>query len=126
MYTCVSLNLNLTEPICADAPASETRIEALELEKSKLQVEVATLQSKLEMQQHHSGGLGAAMLQERLEAQQRRIAALELAKKVSVVQSSWCVTQTTHTLTSFMPSLHELHKMNMQWEDYMGGGLTLH
>ncbi|KDR21646.1 Centrosomal protein of 290 kDa [Zootermopsis nevadensis] len=66
-----------------NSPASGTRIEALELEKNKLQVEVATLQSKLEMQQHHSGGLGAAMLQERLEAQQRRIAALELAKKGS-------------------------------------------
>ncbi|PNF43192.1 hypothetical protein B7P43_G15673 [Cryptotermes secundus] len=65
------------------APASEARIKALELENSKLQVEVATLQSKLEMQQHHSGGLGAAMLQERLEAQQRHIAALELAKKGS-------------------------------------------
>jgi ABC-type phosphate transport system auxiliary subunit len=75
---------------CADSAATESRIEALELEKSKLQVEMATLQSKLEMQQQHSGGLGAAMLQERLEAQQRRIAALELAKKVSVMQSSQC------------------------------------
>lgn len=72
----------------ADAAASEARIKALELENSKLQVEVATLQSKLEMQQHHSGGLGAAMLQERLEAQQRHIAALELAKKVRVTQLS--------------------------------------
>lgn len=72
----------------ADAAASETQIKALELEKSKLQVEVATLQSKLEMQQHHSGGLGAAMLQERLEAQQRHIVALELAKKVRVTQCS--------------------------------------
>lgn len=68
------------------------------MEKNKLQVEVATLQSKLEMQQHHSGGLGAAMLQERLEAQQRRIAALELAKKVSVTRSSWRVTLPTHDL----------------------------
>jgi hypothetical protein len=62
-------------------------------------VEVATLQSKLEMQQHHSGGLGAAMLEERLEAQQRRIAAFELAKKVSVTQSSWCVTLAALTLS---------------------------
>jgi hypothetical protein len=71
-----------------DAAASETQLKALELEKSKLQVEVATLQSKLEMQQHHSGGLGAAMLQERLEAQQRHIAALELARKVRVTRPS--------------------------------------
>jgi hypothetical protein len=97
MYACLSLSLNLTEQIFADAPVSEARVEALELEKNKLQVEVATLQSKLEMQQHHSGGLGAAMLQERLEAQQRRIAALELAKKVSIMQNSWCVTLATHT-----------------------------
>lgn len=61
--------------------ASDKQIKALELENSKLQAEVATLQSKLEMQQHHAGGLGAAMLQERLEAQQRHIAVLELAKK---------------------------------------------
>jgi hypothetical protein len=74
--------------MCLAAVASETQIKALELEKSKLQVEVATLQSKLEMQQHHSGGLGAAMLQERLEAQQRHIASLELAKKVRVTQLS--------------------------------------
>jgi chromosome condensin MukBEF complex kleisin-like MukF subunit len=74
--------------MCLDTAPSDTRVEALELERSKLQVEVATLQSKLEMQQHHSGGLGAAMLQERLEAQQRRITALELGKKVRDAQFS--------------------------------------
>ncbi|PSN58155.1 hypothetical protein C0J52_01000 [Blattella germanica] len=63
------------------AATSETKLETLELEKSKLENEVSTLRNKLEMQQHHSGGLGTVMLQERLEAQQRRIAVLELAKK---------------------------------------------
>ena len=58
-------------------------MEALELEKCKLENEIAALRNKLEMQQHHSGGLGIAMLQKRLEAQQRRIASLELSRKVS-------------------------------------------
>ena len=71
-----------------DTATCDKQIKALELENSKLQAEVATLQSKLEMQQHHAGGLGAAMLQERLEAQQRHIAVLELAKKVRVTQST--------------------------------------
>jgi hypothetical protein len=80
--------LNFTTSFFVDSTASDKQIKALELENGKLQAEVATLQNKLEMQQHHAGGLGAAMLQERLEAQQRHIAALELAKKVSRTEYS--------------------------------------
>lgn len=58
------------------------RMEMLDLENEKLRVEMEALMSKLQMQQHHSGGLGAAMLQEKLEAQERKIAVLELASKV--------------------------------------------
>lgn len=57
--------------------------EVLKMENVKLLTEIDTLQSKLKMQQHHSGGLGAAMLQEKLEAQERKIAILEVSSKVS-------------------------------------------
>lgn len=63
--------------------AGAREIEVLKIENMRLQAEIETLNSKLEMQQHHSGGLGAAMLQEKLEAQERKIAVLELAAKVS-------------------------------------------
>ena len=62
---------------------SSAEIEMLKLGNMKLMLENETLTSKLEMQQHHSGGLGAAMLQEKLEAQERKIAILELSNKVS-------------------------------------------
>ncbi|XP_063223757.1 centrosomal protein of 290 kDa-like [Bacillus rossius redtenbacheri] len=61
--------------------ADNSQLERLELERCRLETEVAVLRSKLEAQQRHSSGLGAAILEERLEAQQHRIAALELAKK---------------------------------------------
>lgn len=59
------------------------KLEMLEIENSKLQAELEAMNVKLEMQQHHSGGLGAAMLQDKLEGQERKIAILELAAKVS-------------------------------------------
>lgn len=59
------------------------QVENLRSENIKLQAEVEVLNSKLEISQHHSGGLGAAMLQEKLEAQERKIAVLELSAKVS-------------------------------------------
>ncbi|XP_044259542.1 centrosomal protein of 290 kDa-like isoform X2 [Tribolium madens] len=59
-------------------------IEMLKLENMKLISENEALTSKLEMQQYHSGGLGAAMLQEKLEGQERKIAILELSSKGSV------------------------------------------
>lgn len=62
------------------------KLEMLEIENSKLQAELEALTMKLEMHQHHSGGLGAAMLQDKLEGQERKIAVLELAAKVSISQ----------------------------------------
>lgn len=59
-----------------------SQIEGLRNENIKLQSEVEVLHTRLEMNQHHSGGLGAAMLQEKLESQERKIAVLELAAKV--------------------------------------------
>ena len=79
------------------AAVSETKLENLELEKCRLENELAAVRNKLEIQQQHSGGLGVALLQERLEAQQRRIAVLELSRKVShklnmqisLIRSAW-------------------------------------
>lgn len=50
----------------------------------KLLEDLRNLNSKLEMQQHHSGALGAAMMQDKLECQERKIAILELTAKVSI------------------------------------------
>jgi hypothetical protein len=97
--------LNFTTNFFVDTTASNKQIKTLELENGKLQAEVATLQSKLEMQQHHAGGLGAAMLQERLEAQQRHIAVLELAKKVSHIEHSCCTHSNPFTSLFFPASL---------------------
>ncbi|CAH2007824.1 unnamed protein product [Acanthoscelides obtectus] len=55
--------------------------ELLRVENMRLQAELEGLRSRLEMQQNHSGALGAAMMQEKLEAQERKIAILELASK---------------------------------------------
>ncbi|XP_017769408.1 PREDICTED: LOW QUALITY PROTEIN: centrosomal protein of 290 kDa-like [Nicrophorus vespilloides] len=55
--------------------------DALEMDNQRLQSEISGLKTKLEMQQHHSGALGAAMLQEKLEAQERKIAILEMSAK---------------------------------------------
>jgi peptidoglycan hydrolase CwlO-like protein len=63
---------------------SNNEIEILRLENMRLISENETLCSRLEMQQHHSGGLGAAMLQEKLEGQERKIAILELSAKGTV------------------------------------------
>lgn len=57
-------------------------VEVLRIENMRLQAEMEALSSRLEMQQHHSGGLGAAMMQEKLEGQERKIAVLELTTKV--------------------------------------------
>lgn len=63
-------------------PANISSVEKLQFENMKLQNEVEALTSRLEIQQQHSGALGAVMLQEKLEAQERKIAVLELSAKV--------------------------------------------
>nr|CAD7447614.1 unnamed protein product [Timema bartmani] len=90
------------------AGSESSELEKLELERSKLQVEVTTLKNKLEMQQRHAGGLGAAILEERLEAQQRRIATLELAKKGNLVVAE--------ELDKLKESNSTLHKANLRLE----------
>lgn len=59
------------------------QVEALEMENAKLSSHIDMLTSKLDIQHHHSGSLAATMLQEKLEAQERKIAILELSAKVS-------------------------------------------
>ncbi|CAH1173755.1 unnamed protein product [Phaedon cochleariae] len=59
-------------------------LEMLKIENMRLSTEIETLNSRLEMQQHHSGGLGAAMMQEKLESQERKIAIFEVAAKGTV------------------------------------------
>lgn len=60
-------------------------LEILKIENMKLLEDLRNLNSKLEMHQHHSGALGATMLQEKLECQERKIAILELTAKVSSI-----------------------------------------
>lgn len=66
-------------------PDSSRELEVLKIENIRLLEDLRNLNSKLEMQQHHSGALGAAMMQGKLESQERKIAILELAAKVSIV-----------------------------------------
>lgn len=54
----------------------------LKLENDRLTCELAALQAKLEMRQHGDGALSTAVMQEKLEAQERKIAILELSTKV--------------------------------------------
>lgn len=63
-------------------PDSVRELEVLKIENMKLLDDLKNLNAKLEMQQHHSGALGAAMMQEKLECQERKIALLELTSKV--------------------------------------------
>lgn len=60
-------------------------VETLQMENAKYLSQIELLNSKLEAQHHHSGGLAAAMLQEKLEAQERKIAVLELSTKVRFI-----------------------------------------
>jgi hypothetical protein len=119
---CVCHCLELYHKFFVDTTAYDKPIKALELENHKLQAEVATLRSKLEMQQHHAGGLGAAMLQERLEAQQRHIAVLELANKVSHTEHSGC----THSnpFTSLFSPASLLPSMGESWGDLLSDAVT--
>ncbi|XP_072379937.1 centrosomal protein of 290 kDa isoform X2 [Diabrotica undecimpunctata] len=68
-----NLNINLN-----------SELETLRTENLKLLNDVDILKHKLEMQQHHAGALGATMLQEKLEGQERKIAILELSAKGGV------------------------------------------
>lgn len=70
--------------------AGVREVEVLRIENMRLQAEIEALSSKLEMQQHHAGGLGAAMLQEKLEGQERKIAILELTAKVNSTNEMKC------------------------------------
>jgi DNA repair exonuclease SbcCD ATPase subunit len=90
---------------------SNNEIEILRLENMRLISENETLCSRLEMQQHHSGGLGAAMLQEKLEGQERKIAILELSAKVRIKMRRPKFLQfilTVLNLTKFLQSAQEL------------------
>ncbi|KAJ8968110.1 hypothetical protein NQ314_002465 [Rhamnusium bicolor] len=65
-------------------------MDVLKIENMKLMADIEAMNSRLEMQQHHSGGLGAAMMQEKLEGQERKIAILELTAKVSGLAIKLC------------------------------------
>ncbi|XP_031338487.1 centrosomal protein of 290 kDa isoform X2 [Photinus pyralis] len=60
------------------------RVEMLHLENDRLVLENENLSSRLQMQHLHSGGLGAAMLEEKLQAQEKKIAILEVTNKGNV------------------------------------------
>lgn len=61
---------------------NSNRVEILELENARLQGEIENLTNKLEMHQLHAGGLGTTLLEEKLVAQERKIAILEVSTKV--------------------------------------------
>lgn len=70
---------------------NEDVVENLRINNMKLLAENQSLMAKLEMNQHHAGGLGAAMLQEKLEAQERKIAILEVTSKVSILFNAFLI-----------------------------------
>lgn len=72
-------NLRAANPL-----KNNTQLELLKSEKAKLQAQVDVLNSKLEGHQQYPGGLGVAMMQEKMESQERKIAILELSAKVSM------------------------------------------
>lgn len=59
----------------------DNRVEDLEKENRELIMDLESLKTKLEEFQRHAGGLGAKMLEEKLEAQERKIAVLELSSR---------------------------------------------
>lgn len=65
-------------------------IALLKDENAKLTRELATLQAKMDMRQQGAGVLSSAVMQEKLEAQERKIAILELSSKVFHINNSNC------------------------------------
>ncbi|KAK5649525.1 hypothetical protein RI129_000554 [Pyrocoelia pectoralis] len=84
------------------------RVEMLNLENDRLLLENENLLSRLQMQQIHSGGLGAAMLEEKLQAQQKKIAILEVTNKGNVEIRSEL--ERLHTINE------NLQKLNLRLE----------
>lgn len=68
---------------CANPPTNNTELETLKSDRTKLQAQIEKLHSKLEVHQQHAGGLGVALMQEKLELQEKKITILELSAKVS-------------------------------------------
>lgn len=58
------------------------KIERLKCEKLQLEAEVTALRNQLDQQERHGTGVGAALLHEKLEAQERKLAILELSSQV--------------------------------------------
>ncbi|KAL1494591.1 hypothetical protein ABEB36_010164 [Hypothenemus hampei] len=63
-------------------PGQETIV--LKAENEKLSKQLTEMQIKMDVRQQGGGSLGAALMQEKLEAQERKIAILELSSKGSV------------------------------------------
>lgn len=62
-------------------------IALLKDENEKLTSELANLQAKMDMRQQGAGILSSAVMQEKLEAQERKIAILELSSKVFYINN---------------------------------------
>nr|XP_022901566.1 centrosomal protein of 290 kDa isoform X1 [Onthophagus taurus] len=82
--------------------------ELLQIENARLSAEIEAVNAKYEMAQHHSGGLGAVMLQEKLEAQERKIAILELAGKGTI--------ELRNEIERLQNATANLHKANLRLE----------
>ncbi|KAF5299147.1 hypothetical protein FQA39_LY02320 [Lamprigera yunnana] len=84
------------------------RIDALHAENDRLTDENETLNEKLHIRKHHSGSLGAAMLEEKLQTQEKKIAVLELTNK--------CNPEVRVELEHMQSALENLQKLNLRLE----------
>ncbi|KAF5307269.1 hypothetical protein FQR65_LT06985 [Abscondita terminalis] len=84
------------------------RIDVLHAENHSLLMENEQLHDKLQMQQHHSSGLGAAMLEEKLEAQEKKIAMLEVTSKGNL--------ETRAEFERLQTIIENLQKLNLRLE----------
>ncbi|CAG9760704.1 unnamed protein product [Ceutorhynchus assimilis] len=77
----------------------------LKEENDQLISKLEALQAKIDMLQHGSGALGAALMQEKLEGQERKIAVLELSAKGTI--------EVRNELERLQASLTNLQKKNL-------------
>ncbi|KAK4881329.1 hypothetical protein RN001_004648 [Aquatica leii] len=84
------------------------KLDVLHAENQKLLLDNEELTEKLEMHQHHSGALGATMLEGKLEAQEKKIAILEVTSKAS--------TEVRAEFERLQTVVEHLQKLNLRLE----------
>lgn len=66
-----------------------SRIEALCMENEQLRFEIDSLNAKHDLRHHYSGSRNNAVLQDKLETQERKIAVLEITSKVKYLKNCY-------------------------------------